>query len=454
MIRYAIRCVLLVIAIATFPTPALSQQAAPSAAQSAERLTLEEAITLALKHNRLIKNEELEVEKVADRVAITRTRLLPQFDVSLLGLQLLTPLDFRFRKGAFGFFPGLGPVPATNTTITTPLRPTAFMFARATQPLSQLPRIGLGIKLQETSQELAENKLKSQQQSVANQVKNAYYRLLRQQSALSAMEESIKLYHELDRLVGRYVVEQIALDGEHLEIKTKLAREEYEALTLRNSLASQKEQLNTILGRDLQTDFTVSPLPEGTLYEVDLNSARARALQQRPELQEAKLKLKQAQFDERMKKSEAIPDVSLIFGFIGAWNVDVLPQNTAAIGVQMNWEPFDWGRKKRELAEKKRTLEQVNNALLEVESQILLEVNLRFRKLEEARALLRVTQLQQETVREKLRVATNKFSQDAVLLRDVLQAQTAVAEANNQYQQALLAFWTARADFEKALGES
>jgi outer membrane protein TolC len=41
-----------------------------------------------------------------------------------------------------------------------------------------------------------------------------------------------------------------------------------------------------------------------------------------------------------------------------------------------------------------------------------------------------------------------------VLFRDVLQAQATVAETTHQYQQALLAFWTARAEFEKALGET
>jgi hypothetical protein len=35
----------------------------------------------------------------------------------------------------------------------------------------------------------------------------------------------------------------------------------------------------------------------------------------------------------------------------------------------------------------------------------------------------------------------------------VLQAQTVSANADYEYQKALLAFWTAKADFEKAIGE-
>jgi outer membrane protein TolC len=40
-----------------------------------------------------------------------------------------------------------------------------------------------------------------------------------------------------------------------------------------------------------------------------------------------------------------------------------------------------------------------------------------------------------------------------VLLSDVLQSQASLSELNHQYQQALLSFWTAKAEFEKALGE-
>jgi outer membrane protein len=39
------------------------------------------------------------------------------------------------------------------------------------------------------------------------------------------------------------------------------------------------------------------------------------------------------------------------------------------------------------------------------------------------------------------------------LLKDVLQQQTTLAQANQQYQQALSSFWTAKANFERALGE-
>jgi hypothetical protein len=41
--------------------------------------------------------------------------------------------------------------------------------------------------------------------------------------------------------------------------------------------------------------------------------------------------------------------------------------------------------------------------------------------------------------------------EDAILAKDLLQAQVAVADADHRHQAALLAYWEARADFEKAM---
>jgi outer membrane protein TolC len=82
-----------------------------------------------------------------------------------------------------------------------------------------------------------------------------------------------------------------------------------------------------------------------------------------------------------------------------------------------------------------------------------LDVNSHFRKLDQSRQLLSVAQAAQAAANEKLREVNDKFRQSSVLLRDVLQQQAAVANANHDYEQALLAFWTAKAEFEKALGE-
>jgi outer membrane protein TolC len=164
------------------------------------------------------------------------------------------------------------------------------------------------------------------------------------------------------------------------------------------------------------------------------------------------LKVKYAEYDRKIKKSELIPEVGLAVSYVSPFNTNFVPKNVASIGFTLSWEPFDWGRKKREASEKARSIEQAQLALREAENAVRMEVNVNFRKLQQARQMLVINRLSQEASTEKLRVTGNRYKMQAALFSDVLNAQTALAEADNQYQQALLAFWAARADFEKAMG--
>jgi outer membrane protein TolC len=420
--------------------------------QPSEILTLEQAIALALQDNRQVKSAALEIGKAEDKLAAARTRRLPEFKLNAMGSQLLSSIDFRFPRGTFGNYPNGGPNPATDTVISTPRQPTFVMIGQVNQPLTQLYRIGLNLKQLDAGRELARQSVRAQQQTIVNNVKQAYYAILQSQSALRMTEEAIKLYRELDRVTGDYVVQQVALKAEGLEVKTRLAKAEYEAQELGDELASQKEKLNQLLGRDINTEFTVSAAPGFARYEADVIEARAKALAQRPEIQEAKLKSQQAEYDRRIKKAEYIPDVSLSFSYVTPQNINFVPRQIATVGVTLSWEPFDWGRRKRELAEKRRIVEQADLSVRETESAVLVEVNTKFRKLQQTHQLLAIGRLAEETALEQVRVASNRYTAQAALLKDVLSAQHALAEANHQYQQALLAFWTARADFEKATG--
>ncbi len=251
---------------------------------SGEKLTIQQAVDLALRHNRLVNIDKLEVEKAEYKLATISTRRLPGFEVSVQELQWFKPPEFRFSQGVFGLFPGLGPVPPVNTTISSSHGPTAFILARATQPLTQLYRIGLGIKMNELGRDVADSKLEAKKREVAHQVKRSYYSILQLQSALDASEGTLKLYRELDRVVGEYVTQQVALTSDSLDVKTQLAKEEYEVLKMRNNLAASKELLNYLLGRDIRSEFIVDAISANTIYEVELSSAQKRALAERPEI--------------------------------------------------------------------------------------------------------------------------------------------------------------------------
>ncbi|MDX6447381.1 MAG: hypothetical protein QOH71_4455 [Blastocatellia bacterium] len=429
------------------PLAAWCQQSAPAAA---DVLSLDQAINLALQKNRSLKNARLNVEKDEDEIRSLRTSRLPSTHFYALVSQDMVKHETNLTSPFTGVFPGIGPF----FSLSTPRRPTAIFAAQVLQPISQQYRIGLAIDSAKLARDEEQQKFRSQEQSLVNNVKQTYYGILQSESALENVRDEVKSYRELDRVTGEFVLQQVVLKSDHLQVQTRLAKAEYEALDLTNSLSTQKEQLNKLLGRDVLTDFSVGPVAEATIFEYDISASRRRALEQRPELSEARLRIEQAKVDKRLKKSEYIPDVNVGFTWLTLRNFDeVVPRNIASVGVVMSWEPFDWGRKKRQLAEKSKTIEQAENSLKETEDQIVIEVGDKFRRLQQTQQALRVARLSQDAEREALRVTQGRYRFEAALLTEVLQSQAKLADANNQYQQALLSFWTAKAELERALGQ-
>ena len=430
--------------------PTLAQESAPA---ELPLLTLQEAIRIAQSNNPNLKNALLDSSIAAEQIAEARTARFPTIKIYALGSQLLTPIDFTFDRGIFGTFPGIGPVPADKTKIHTPLRPTFYGVSQILQPLTQQYKIGLNIRLAGLGKTLSDEKLRAQQHTVANQVKQAYYDLLQTQSALEVSKENLKLNAELHRLMQRNVEEKAALKADAMDVQAKLAQEEYNQQVLQDSLATQKEQLNSLLGRDVRTDFSVASVSEASAVEIDLQTARAKALAGRPELRQSRLGLQQAVLNRRITKSSYIPDVSLTVSNLSMVNAStLLPSNVASAGVLLTWNPLDWSRK-HELAAASKTIEQAKNSVSDLESQLLVEVGDKFRKFQQTHSLLRVAGLGLASAQERLRVTINQFEQKTALMKDVLQQKSAVQNAADQHQRALLAFWTAKADFEKALGE-
>jgi len=428
-------------------SPVHAQQ---SAATSAESLTLEQAIALALRDNHATKIARLGVERAEEDISAARTFRLPSLHAYTLVSKNLANNELDVPNPAGNLFPGLGPFFVLNDSSRT----RAIFAASVIEPLTQQYRIGLNIKLQKVSRELAQAKLRQQQNETIDQVKKAYYAILQTRSGLSSVEEALKSYRELDKVTGDQVVQKVSLRADLLTAQTQLAKVEYEQLELSNQLATQKEQLNSLLGRAVDTSFEVAGVPEFTSSETDLAAARKLAVERRPELQQSRLAIEQATLDRRIKKSEYIPDVSAGFVYLTPRNyASVIPKNFANVGVVVSWEFFDWGRKKHQLAEKDKAVEQAKNELKETEDQVLIDVGDKLRKLQQSGQALRVAKLAENSAKENLRVSTGRYKFQAVMLSDVLQSQASLAEATHEYQSALLAFWTAKAEFEKALGK-
>ncbi len=432
--------------------PAQGQPASPADAE-APLLTLEDAVSLALGNNRLVKNSALEAQKFDFRVGTARSRRLPQFQFAVLGGELMHSFDFTFDPGVFGTYPGTGPIPGTKTKVRTPARFTTFTTGALDQPLTQQYKIGLAIRATELGRQIAKEDVRAERQKIAAEVRTAYFELVATQAGVDAARQAVKTLEEAQRVTLQYISQKTVLRGDALEVDARLAKGRYDLSVAENGLATEREHLNELLGRDLTIPFRVDSMPEEDTTDLTLAAARDAAAKSRPELRQAFLKERQAEYDRRIAKAEYIPDLSLSVRYQGLNNVKVLPQNVATAGFYLSWEPFDWGRRRNNVAEKSRTVEQARNGLRETEAQIAVEVGAKYRKWQEAALLLKSTRLSQEAAAEQFRVTGNKYKEQAALVKDLLQAQARSTETEYDYQQALSSYWTALADLRRAMGD-
>ena len=420
------------------------------AAADAPVLTLDAAVANARRENRSLQAQHIEEQKLSEQLIAFRSQRRPLFDVKVASGTLLAPFTFRFAQGSLGYLPTAGPIPPQDSTITTNPGLSTVVYASVVQPLTQLRRLSFGERAIARGGDLATEQGRLKDAELVTNVRKLYYGIVQADAAVRALDDSVRLSRELVRLVEQYEGQRVVLPADLLAARAGVLDQDYQQTAARRQAQGFREQLNALMNRPLDEPFTVQPMAPAPVAEADLAVAERQAVDARPEVRIGRIQAERAELALRAAKVPGRPDLSLTFQYTGFYNFEFLPHHGALVGVLATWEPWDWGHAKAEREEKR--LEQTQAGLIagDTETMIRLDVRTRFRALQDAVALIAVSDAAREAAREKLRVATERFAIDAALQKDVLEAQAGLAKADQARQQALANYWTARAEFERA----
>ena len=328
------------------------------------------------------------------------------------------------------------------------------MNVSVAQPLSTQYQLHLQLKALDLMLEGTRQDREKTRLEVADQVRRAYYSVVEAQSALDSLQASLPYYQESHRLALENRGKETILESDLLNADAQLLKIQNAISDASDRVSSACEQLNDLMGRDIHTQFRVAAIRDVDTDLTTTEAMEARALQNRPDVKKAKLQVQQADYDARAKKAEYIPDVSLAFDYSTTENLEnVLPSNLGTVGLSLRWEPWDWGRKHQEYKEKRVKEDEAKVGVGATERAVLLEVRNAFRQLENTRRQLTLSDASERAARQKLKEVQEQVKHEAALGRDLFQAQSDLASADSQQQQALTAFWKARADLKKAIGE-
>ncbi|MCZ2079962.1 MAG: TolC family protein [Bryobacterales bacterium] len=422
---------------------------------SAFAITLDEALKQAITHNRQIQIVRINIEQRRQELAAQKTRRLPASSATLIAGISPTRADVTFPNGVLGVYPGTGPIPGTDLKVGIPRHFSGFAFSTVGLPLTQQIRIGAGIEVAGLELEVSKTSRTRTTLEVAAQVRRLYFGLLSADAAANAAQSTLGLASEVERLAGQAVAAGVTLQSDRGEAIARRLRAESALAAINAERENLREQFNQVLGRPLDEPIDlVRPDLPCTATPATPAAAANKAVASRPEIDTGRLRIRQAQIAARAKRAEQIPDISLAFMHFGFLNTgNLVPSNFAAAGLQLNWEPWDWGRRSKEAKALRYQADAARLALEEIVQQVRRQASQAFRAWEQTRTDLEAAEAAVAAAEASMRVVRRRFEQQAALMREVLEAQATFETAQEQRVRALSARGTAWANMQLALGE-
>lgn len=424
----------------------------PASADDAPIMTLEQALNIVRTQNLQVKNANIQVDLVGDQKDAMQSNIFPELSAGVRGYQNFVDNEYTFEEGSLGTVGG-DPVPSTNVEIDTTDGFSTHYSITAKQPLIQLYEINLNVDKLNLEQDIARQQLRGTRQTVSWQVKQLYYQILSYESSMESTMSSITFYTELVNILTNKVAQKTELEYQLLNAQAELASSKHDLVAEKNNIITNKQQLNGLLDREISTPFSVSMAFDDPLQRHTEQTAEEQALANNPQTAQARLQIKVAETDVEIQKTDYYPDLDLVASYGKSQHTKLIPDESLYVGLFAKWDFYTWGRNESNVSGTKRALSQAINSLRDSEDQVRAQISEDIRNLTVARELVPVTKLAQKAAEEKLRVNTNQYKADAILLDDLLDAKSELSQADDNFHQAQLAVWNASAELEKDLGE-
>ena len=238
-----------------------------------------------------------------------------------------------------------------------------------------------------------------------------------------------------------------------LRAEVQLSTETLRSTNNTNEYEKAKLQLARAIGLPLGQDFALDAnLPELPAADMTLDRAVELAYKGRPDYQAALERVRAAEAARRAVIGEGLPSVRVNadFGDIGLSPADA--QTTYAVAGVVSIPIFQGGRLRGRLLETDADLRQRRAEADDLKASIYYEVRTAFLDLEATAQQLQTGTRARELAAQQLTQARDRFAAGVASNIEVVQAQEAVALANEQYIAALYGYDLAKGGLLKGLG--
>jgi outer membrane protein TolC len=446
-----ISALILLITTALFVSVALAEQAGDPVPP--RRITLQEAVQLALKHNHNIRIAGYAVDEKQHAKEAARSSYYPSIRNDSNFVHVTDTQLIEIFAGSLGV--AGSPIPPVNTIISQGGRNLTTSGTQLTQPLTTLLKIKRANEVAQAELKASRQKAQVTQNDVALDVHQLYYKILIADAHRSATEARIKASQDLQRERVEQVKFGSALEQETIESRAQVLQAKQELLTTDLQLSDLKLKLNDLIGLPLTTaldlDSAVGEVQETCRREECVTAAMAS----HPEIIEVRAEVEKAEAAVRLAKTDMwVPDVDAFARYSYQNQVPFLARNFGSFGIHFGYDLFDAGKKRAVLHEREAQLSQAKETLAGLTDEVELAVQTAYNALERTQQLLNVSEEALALRTESSRVVQQELAHGAALSS---QAQLAVAQefdAKTLLLQSQLGYTEAHDELIHAIGQT
>jgi outer membrane protein len=432
----------------------LASAGEPAGSVPARRITLHEAVQLALQHNHSVNIAKYKVEEKQHAKEVAKSEYFPTIRNESNFIHVTDTQLLEIAAGGLGVAAG-SLIPPVNTILNQGGRDLTSSGTQLTQPLTTLLKIR---RMNEMAQaELKGSRQKAQQtdNSVALKVHQLYYKVLIAQVHRAATEAKIKASQDLQSERVQQVKYGSVLEETLIESRAQLLQAKQELLTTDLQLSDLKLQLNDAIGLPLATTLDLDPNTAEVQPACERETCVADALASHPEIVEARNEVEKANAAMRLAKTDLyVPDVYAFARHSYQNQVPFLARNFGSFGVHFQYDLFESGRKRALLRERNAQLSQAKENLARLTDEVELAVQTAYNKLERTQQMRKVSEELLALRTESSRVLHAKLARGEALGSEATMGTAQELEARTLLLQSQLDYTQANDEIIHAIGRT
>jgi len=420
-----------------------AQQPAPAAQVDGSplKLTLDRAVGLALKQNPTAQIAVLQAAQSVQDKNIARAALLPQAALQVYDAVRRSNIEAQLGINFPGFPQHIGPINIFNAG-----------------PSFGMPVFDLNLWNRYRSAKAGANVSKDNSLSTREQVillvVSQYIGTLRAMATVEAAQSRVELAQALYDQAADLQTEGVGTGIDTLRANVELQNEKQALLVAQTDRDASLFGLSKLLNLEPRQEIELADsLSFFDTPQPEVDPSIDEALAARPEWRALQEQTKAAEYDKKASQDLRLPTLRVD----GDWAYQGTRLNNgipvynyqATVDVPL----FTGGRTHAEIVKSDLQLKVLGEQKADLRNQIALDVKTALLNLKSARNQVEVANLGVQLSKEEVDQARDRFKAGVANNIEVIQAQDALARANDNQIAALYRFNQARADFARSIGQ-